>query len=223
MKNNDQKPGDDQRPVFAMLQQINDGSIDPSMFTREQRLPFVEVLFDDGVQPPAMARLLQVSEKTIKRDVDYIVKKRQDMSDPALSEDVAREILVYAKIHRAHLMRLSRLKEASTSEKVYAETSASRVVLDAATKLQSLGYLRTVPQAVVGEVVHRAGSPESEASFSELKAMVIEVINTAKETNTLTPELQQEAEALGLKIVKAEISSEIAGLLEKSPKGEEQK
>ncbi len=51
--------------------------------------------------------------------------------------------------------------------------------------------------------------------------MIEDVINTAKETDTLTPELQEEAKSLTLKIEKAEMAFEVGVLKQIKPKKEE--
>ena len=58
-------------------------------------------------------------------------------------------------------------------------------------------------------------------SLPELKAMVADIVNTAKEANTMTPELEQEAESLKIKIEKTEVISQVKNLKEKIAKKEE--
>lgn len=223
MQNNEHSKELNESPIYLLLQKLKDGTQDPETLTKDLRQSVVELLIGEGYSVMSIAQILKRSEKTIKRDVEDIRERNALSPDIRLATKMIGELVMYARIHRDHLMKLARMKDASVSEKSLSEYYAFKVETELMTKLQTLGYLPTQPQAVVGEIFHHVDNAQSEASLSELKTMIAEMVNTAKETNTLTPELQQEAEALKLQIEKSELTSQINGFLEKNSKKEESK
>lgn len=212
----------DEQPIFSLIQQIKNGSVAPETLTKELRQCCVEVLLGEGYSVATMAQVLKRSDKTIKRDIEDIRERNAITPDINLAKKIIGELVMYARINRDHLMKLARIREASVSEKAQAEYLAFKVLAELVGKLQTLGYLPSKPQAIVGEIFHHVDSSGQEISFSELRKMVEEVINTAKETDTLTPELQEEAKSLTLKIEKAEMAFQISSLKEKRVKKEDQ-
>lgn len=222
MANNDNLKEKDDRPTFSLIQRIKDGEISADILTKEERQSCVDTLLREGMTVPAMAQFFKRSEKTIKRDVDHAIKRNADTLDADSRRNLASEMLMYGRIHRDHLMKLARSKEASVSERAQAELFAAKVFIDVITKLQTLGFLPTAPQGIVGDIYHHVDGISQDISFPELRKMIEDIIDTAKETDTLTPELQEEAKCLTLKIEKAEMAFEIGVLKQIKPKKEEE-
>lgn len=210
----------EEQPVFELIQQIKDGVLNPETIPKDLRQRCVEVLLGEGCTVASMAQILKKNEKTIRRDLEDVRERNAIAPDINLAKKIVGEMIMYVRIHRDHLMKLSRTKESSVAERSQAEFYAFKVEIELITRLQTLGYLPTQPQAVVGDIYHHANGPELNASFSDLKAMITDIVSTAKETNILTPELQGEAESLRSKIEKAELSSQVSNFLEKHPKKE---
>lgn len=211
----------DEQPILTLIQQIKDSVINPETLPKELRQRCVEVLLGEGYNIVTMAQILKRSEKTIKRDLENIRERNAISPDINLAKKIIGEMLMYARINRDHLMKLARTKDASVSEKAQAEYLASRVTMELIQKMQTLGYLPLKPQTIVSDIFHHADNAEQDISFTELRAMLIDIVNTAKETNTLTPELEQEAENLKIKIEKTEVISEVKNLKQKHQKTEE--
>jgi transposase len=222
MQNNDSLQDKNDQPTFSLIQRIKDGEISADILTKEERRNCVDTLLREGMAAPAMAQFFKRSKKTIKRDIEWVIGRNADTLDADARKNLASETIMYGRIHRDHLMKLARSKDASVSERAQAELFAAKVFIDAITKLQALGFLPTAPQGIVGDIYHHVDGIGQDASFSELRKMVEDVINTAKETDAFTPELQEEAKSLTLKIEKAEMAFEIGVLKQIKPKKEEE-
>ncbi len=223
MRNNDFPKESDDIPIYTLLQQIKDGTQDPETLTKDLRQSIVEILLSEGYSLMSMAQILRRSEKTIKRDLEEIRKHNSLSPNVDLATKLVGELVVYSRIHRDQLMKLARVKDASVSEKSLSEYYAFKVGVELMTKLQTLGYLPTQPQPVVGNIFHHVDSSQSEESLPELKIMIEDIVKTASETNTLTPELQQEADTLRLKIEKFETSTQVKSFIHKNSQTEEGK
>lgn len=220
--NNNNLKEKDAQPTFSIIQRIKDGELSADILSKEERQNCVDTLLREGMTVPAMAQFFKRSEKTLKRDVELVIKRNANTLDADSRRNLASETIMYGRIHRDHLMKLARSKEASVSERAQAELFAAKVFIDAISKLQALGFLPTAPQGIVGDIYHHVDGIGQDASFPELRKMIEDVINTAKETDTLTPELQEEAKLLTLKIEKAEMAFEIGALKQIKPKKEEE-
>jgi len=211
----------DEQPILALIQKIKDGIVAPEALMKDLRQSCVEVMLGEGYTVAAMAHVFKRSDKTIKRDLEDIRERNAITPDINLAKKIIGEMLMYGRIHRDHLMKLARIKEASVSEKAQSEYLAFKVFTELITKLQSLGYLPNKPQAIVGDIFHHVETSNQDMSFSELNEMIVDIVNTARETNTLTPELEQEAESLKSKIEKTKVISQVKNFKEKNPKKEE--
>jgi len=219
-ENNIPQKGDEQ-PVLTLIQNIKDGVVVPETLMKDLRQSCVEVMLGEGYTVAAMAHVFKRSDKTLKRDLEEIRERNAITPDINLAKKIIGEMLMYGRIHRDHLIKLARIKEASVSEKAQSEYLAFKVFAELVTKLQTLGYLPSKPQAIVGDIFHHVETANQDMSFPELKEMVMDIVNTAKETNTLTPELEQEAECLKSRIEKTEVISQVKNFKEKNPRKEE--
>ncbi|MFA5411286.1 MAG: hypothetical protein WC321_05445 [Candidatus Omnitrophota bacterium] len=173
MPENNKLGENDDQPIFALLQQIKDGTADASTFTKELRQGCVEVLLGEGSSVTLMAQVLKRSEKTIKRDIEDIRERNAIAPDINLAKKIVGELLMYARINRDHLMKLARSKEVSVAEKAQSEYCAFKVFSELVTKLQSLGYLPLKPQAIVGDIFHHVDGEIPD--FDELTRQIIEI------------------------------------------------
>lgn len=176
MSNNELVQGDEQ-PILSLIQKIKDGATDPTTLTKELRQSCVEVFLGEGYSISQMAQLLKRSEKTIKRDVEEIRERNSLEPDTDLVKKIAGELIWYAHVHRNHLMRLARGKEGSVAEKAQAEYYAYLIAADLTTKLQSLGYLPSAPQAVIGEIFYRNSDEAQELLALDKQLVEMKKIN----------------------------------------------
>jgi len=151
MKEHNLKPKEEQ-PILSLIQEIKDNKLDPKAMDQESRQACVEVFLAEGYNVPAIAQILKKSDRTIQRDISEIHEKNALTPDIKLAKKIIGDFYVYLTVHREHLMRLARTKEASVSERAQAEYYAHRVGVEGIEKLQALGYLPLQPQQVVGDI-----------------------------------------------------------------------
>jgi len=163
----------DEQPIFSLIQQIKDGTLAPETLTKELRQRCVEVLLAEGYSTATMAQVFKKSDKTIKRDIEDIRERNAISPDINLAKKIIGELVMYARINRNHLMKLARIKDASVSEKAQSEYLAFKVLAELVAKLQTLGYLFSKPQAIVGDIFHHVDG--NIADFDDLTKQVIEI------------------------------------------------
>jgi transposase len=219
MKTNDQtSKKDEERPIFSLIQQLKDASLDPRTLPKELRQQCVEVLWAEGYNESAMAQILQRSEKTIKRDLQEIREKNALSPNLELARQIIGETVQRARMHQGYLVRLARSKDATVTEKGQAEYLAWRVQKELVEKMQSLGYLPAKPQEVIGDIYHHLSLQQEERPFAEIRGILAEIENVARETSTFTDELGKEIKILNARIEKAEIVCDLDKLLENQTK-----
>lgn len=223
MKPNDPTSKDEELPIFSLIQQLKDESLDPSTLQKGLRQQCVEVLWAEGYSESAMAQILKRSEKTIKRDLQEIREKNALSPNLELARQTIGEMLSRARIHQGYLVRLARSKEGMVSEKAQSEYLAWKVQKELVEKMQSLGYLPSRPQEITGDVYHHMSLQEEEQSFAEIKTIITQIESVARETDTFSNDLEREVTLLKAKIEKAEIICEVENLLENQKKIKEGK
>ena len=136
--------------VHSILQQIRDGQIDPRNFSKGSRQMCVETLRLEGYQTSAIAHLLRVSDRTVRRDIEEIRKRNILEPDVDFARELIGEVYMFAKQHHMYLMRLARTNSSSVSERALAEAAAWRVLKEMLEKFQELGYVPKTPTKIVG-------------------------------------------------------------------------
>jgi transposase len=207
-------------PIFSLIQQLKDETLDPKTLPRELRQQCVEVLWAEGYGESSMAQILKRSEKTIKRDLQEIREKNSLSANLELAKQIIGEMLQRARMHQGYLVRLARSKEATVSEKAQSEYLAWRVQKELVEKMQSVGYLPGRPQEITGDIFHHISFQEEERSFGEIRATLNEIEGAARETGTLTNQVEKEVNLLRAKIEKAEIVYEVEKLSKNQTKEE---
>ncbi len=167
--------------VLSFIQQIREGTVSPKSISKDMRHEIVELLFVQGQDVPTIAQFLKVCDKTVRRDLSEIREKNALSPDPKFVKSTIGELFVLSQQHISHLMRLSRLKEGSVGEKAQAEYLAHRVNMERIQRLQSLGYLPTQPQAIIGSFYHNLSGDELTKKFQEISGEVVEVDQVLKD------------------------------------------
>lgn len=205
MNKEKQKPGEDERTVLSIIQDIKNGALDPKTLSSEERQRSVEFLLREGYTQEQAAQVFKTTDRTIRRD---IVKFRNGNALTA-SSDFAKEIIGdmfrKATMHHAYLVRLARSTETGAMEKGQLEFLAWRVLKEMIEKMQFLGYLPLRPQEITGDLFHHCDDQNLEKSYGDASKALKEVIDVAKQCGNVTPELEKNVKSLQKKIEKAEI------------------
>lgn len=188
-KNNE--PEKKEESMLTLIQQIKDGQLDPKTLNKELRQQVVEVMLAEAYNIPGMAQILKVSDKTIRRDVEDIRTSNALSPDIDLAKKTIGEMVAYARVHRDHLMRLSRTNNASLSEKAQAEYYAAQIGFVLVTKLQSLGYLPLQPQGVVGSIHHTFENADLNTLSADAQKQLVELDSLIEGNPDADPSLKQ--------------------------------
>jgi transposase len=205
MKDEDLKKDDSEIPAVQLLQQINAGLVDPKLLDPTSRQRCIAVLVGEGYTIPSVAQLLRRSEKTIGRDLKDIQARHALSPDVEFAKQLIGQVFQKAMNHHDYLVRLARTQGATVGEKVLAEASAWKVLKELVERLQDLGYLPSKPEQVSGDIYHHIVNEEGGESYDQVKKMIADIESTAKETNSLTPELAEELGQLKARLEKAEV------------------
>jgi hypothetical protein len=209
-------------PVFKIIQEIKEGKRVARDLPKNDRQECVEALYLEGYSIAQMAQLLDRAEKTMTRDMGDIRERNCAKPSLELATQLIGDMVLKCRAHQAHLMRLARSKEGSVQEKAQAEYYAWKVESEMMERLQTLGYLPSAPQKIVGDIYHH--SDDDDKAFLEAKEKLREVEAIAKDTGVLDEATQKGIENLKAKIEKAEIVKEIKDLNKNQDnKGEETK
>ncbi len=195
--------------VHAVIARIKDGSMDPAALPKESRQACVEALLGEGYAVTTIAQLLQRSDRTVKRDIDEIMKRNSLSPSLELAKELIGEMSWRAHLHHAHLMRIARSKEATPGEKIQAEYSAWRVQRELIERFQALGYLPSRPAEPVW-VVSGTGMPEM--GVDEAKQALDRLEQVQRETGIEDETWKRQIEAVRARIGQAEIARDVAAL-----------
>jgi len=171
----DENPKETNKSASDLIQRIKIGALDPHILNKEQRQLCVEALYFDSVSPSGIAQFLKVSDRTLRRDMADIRARNALTPNPDLAREIIGEFVLFAKIHRGNLMKLSRNTSASTAERGQAEYYAYMVGADMVVKLQSLGYLPKSADALL--VMQRT---EDRVSNERISAVCAELDDMAR-------------------------------------------
>ncbi|MDD5774739.1 MAG: hypothetical protein PHS64_02215 [Candidatus Omnitrophica bacterium] len=202
--NDDQPDKSKEQPILTVIQQIKDGQLNPETIDKDLRQQCVEVFLAEGYSVSSMAQIFKKCEKTIRRDIEDIRERNALTPDINLAKKTIGEMVTYARIHRDHLMRLARTKDATVAEKSQAEYLAARVGLELIGKMQSLGYLPSKPTAIVGDVFHHFNGNDMAGLLDEISKQAIEVEKIASEGGVIPKEIEGDLSAVKGFIKKAE-------------------
>lgn len=167
-----------------------DGRFQARELSKEKRRECVEVLVLEGYSVSLVTQLLDRCEKTIKRDIEDIREHNSLMPSGELAKKIVGEIIAYANINRAHLMRMARSKEASVSEKSQAEFLAWRVQKELSERLQTLGFLPSKPTEVVHTLFY--GSEDNISKPISTKELPEETREAMRQITEMGPEGRKE-------------------------------
>lgn len=208
------------QPILSLIQQINSGEVNPKDLSPELRQQVVEVLTLEGYSVPQIAQIVQVSEKTVRRDLS-VIKERNGLSPSVeLTRRLVGDLVMKAEAHRSYLMRMARSREGSMAERSLTEFYAWKVQEALIQRLQLLGYLPLVPHHVSADIYHHDGDKDV-TTFADLKKELLSIVGMADKEGILDDTMKEKIRFLELKIEKEEIVKDISTLNGEKIKTEE--
>lgn len=211
----------EESPVFKIIQEIKEGKREAKDLSAEQRQECVDSLDLQGYNVSQIAQVLNRSEKTIRRDLKDVRARRSVKPSLELATQIVGNMIAKLEACQSYLMRLANSKEGSLQEKSQAIFYAGKMMLELVEKLQSLGYLPSAPQKVVGDIYHH--TEDDDKSFAEAKEKLKGLEAIAKDTGIFDEATQKRIEDLKGKIEKAEIVKEVEDLNKKQNDRKEEK
>jgi len=211
MENKPEKAQKDEISVYKILKQIKEGSFEAKDLPKEQRQECVEVLTLEGQSVSSIASMLDRSEKTIKRDLEDIWQKNARKPTPEIALGLIAEMISKSKSQQAHLMRLARSNEGTIQERSQAEYLAWKIQSETVERLQSLGYLPSSPQKIIGDIYHHQDFDEDK-TLGQLKEELSLLESIASDNGLLDDASKAKIKSLQLKIDQAEIAQQITGM-----------
>ncbi|MEW5894440.1 MAG: hypothetical protein AB1650_01595 [Candidatus Omnitrophota bacterium] len=199
-------------PVLKILNQIRTGEInlEEAPLPKDIRLECVEHLWITEAQPVAtIAGILNVSEKTIRRDQDEIRERNQARLSPEESLKLVSELMTKFNSTHENLMRLARGKEGSVQEKAQSGYYAYKAIEGQIEILQKLGYAPNKPMTIEADIYHHQ---EEDMTVDQLKAELAEIEKLAESKGRKDPEIIRLIETAKHQIALAEAKDTLVDL-----------
>jgi len=202
-----------EKPVAKILKEIADGLIKGDELSTDIRQECVEHMWlTQGYSVMDMASILNVSERTIKRDKNDIKKRNAQKPSADYALETIGELMQKATAAHEHLMRLSRSKEGSFQDKHLAGYSVGKLIMEQGKILQRMGYLPQKPMEVEEHVHHHQ---EEETSVEELKEELARLEKIAAAKESIDPDISKLVEKAKQHLALAEAKSAIGELKNK--------
>ena len=209
MENNQDLP--EEKSVLSLIQEINDGRINPRTLTQELRQDCAEALLLEGFSEIQIAQILQRSEKTIYRDVQAIRERNSLIPNIEFVKQFVGSLVKKGLAHHDCLVRLSNGNSVSDADKIHARTAAWNILNELSERLQTIAYLPLKPKEITGDIYYHQEDDEAK-TYIQLKDELENIKRIAKEGGALDEETERKLQQLENRIEKAEILDEIVDL-----------
>lgn len=170
------KPSADvDRSPIALLRAIKDGDVAPSSLAAAERRACVEHLHAEGANAPEISTLLDVSVRTIRRDIAQMREDHAATMDTRFVPRMVGMLLQEAEVAQMRLRRLGRDKDGTLADRIEATRAAWGVTRDLIQSLQSLGYMPSAVRQIQAELTHRVAHDELLSQIREVEAVTTEI------------------------------------------------
>ncbi|MEM9066604.1 MAG: ECF-type sigma factor [Planctomycetota bacterium] len=158
--------------VLDLLAGIRSGDIQGRAIDKGTRRRCVEYMTLEGAATAEIAKALDVSDRTVRRDLEIIRVQRTLECDPQLTGEIAGELLVETRASMSRLKRIARDPQTPPGVKVEAERSSVQILDQTIERLQRLGFVATAPVQVEASVSHTLDDSQAVlAQIQELKRL----------------------------------------------------
>ena len=200
--------------TLALLQRIQNGSVDPKGIGPAERRQLVVYLMADGYSTADIAQILRVSDRSIERDKKKIREQNALVREPALVGQMVGRLYSEAELTSQRIRKVTRDKRVSASVKVDAEHRCYQIFSDLVQRLQSLGYLPIASQKIQADLTHRVGEvPDFVEIHSELQRLKL---ITAEDGGSV--EAVDQIAEVERKAIRADLAAQVVQLSEQVDK-----
>jgi IS30 family transposase len=196
------------KPVLTIISDLKNGAVSPDALDKTTRQNCVEVLIGEGYSSAQIAKIMKKTDRTIRRDLEDIRGRNALSPDLEYAKRFIGEVVVSARNHHKHLMRLARTPDATVTEKIQGEAAAWKVLKELVEKMQTLGYLPLKPQEVIGHFLHQA-EPDTIEEINAMKKQLAELEEQAKEMDIFDDEISKSIALLNEEVKQSEIKGRI--------------
>lgn len=139
--NNDNNTSFEDMSYYDLLQQIHNGTVDPKNLPKNVRQALVEVLLLRGQEQIAIAKILKVTDRTIRRDIKDIWERNAINRDPEFTRMFVGQMHARAMSLVEMLTRMAHSTEGKIGERSLAAVRAWQSLNGLMVIMRSLGYL----------------------------------------------------------------------------------
>lgn len=199
-------------PILQILNQISSGerNLDDQPLPKDIRIECVDYLWMEELRPvAAIASILKVSEKTIRRDQDEINERNAKKLSTEDTVKLVGELVTKLSSSHENLMRLAKDKKGSVQERAQAGIYASKAIEGQIAILQKLGFAPSKPLQIEADVRHHE---EEDVSVEQLKADLAELEKLAEAKGRKDLEIMKLIETAKQQIALAEAKNAVDSL-----------
>lgn len=150
-----------QDSVLQTLERLRSRELSAKVLDAAGRQAVVAHLIGEGWSTPEMARLLEVSDRTIGRDRAAVQRQHAPRRDEAAVDRMAGRLQLEADAAISRIRRAARDVGATPRDRIEAERAVWDVLQRWVQLMQSLGYLPRVSQRVTADVTHHTDEAAS--------------------------------------------------------------
>ena len=208
---NSHNPHADERSVLSIIRDIQQGAIEAKSLAIEDRRRCVQHFNGEGYSAAETAEILKVAERTIARDRAAIRQTNTVECDPQLTGQIVGQLMNQAETCLQHIRRVTRERDTAPNVRIEGEKTCWLIVDTLVQRLQSLGYVTTVPQQLRAEMKHQI---EAVPGFVEIKNELtrVELIVNAQGIGEENRPLLQELTDLKDEVARGSLSEQIAAI-----------
>lgn len=145
--------------AIDLLQKIKASHTSPGSISVVDRRLIVEMLMTDGATVPEIAQILDVSERTVKRDKQGIRAANAIDRDPKLVGQMVGRLITEADTAIQRIRRAIRDPRTMPAVKVDGEHRCYQINSDFFRHLQRIGFVPTAVQEIRGDLMHHFAEP----------------------------------------------------------------
>ncbi len=208
----EKRPEGPATPVLKILSQIRSGEInlEEKELPKDIRVECVDYLWMTEVQPIAtMASILNVSEKTIRRDQEEINIRNSKKLSTEDAVNLVGELISKLSSTHENLMRLARDKTATVQEKAQAGMYAYKAIEGQIALLQKLGFAPSKPMQIEADVHHHQ---DDDVTVDQVKTDLAEIEALAEAKGRKDPDTMKLIETAKQQLALAEAKNTVAEL-----------